>query len=268
MKRILSLLLALSLALSLAVPAFADVLWEPENRFYEKHAGDCQLLQRSFYVNGEEGYINLLAAPDSSSVTLQLKNGERVYVYWQYQDWCYVEVENDGGWVPLSQLQLIYDHISFAEEYADSIMPYDSALCQPLLDSWDGSVLALWSYPGAEQASFVWEGAEGAMEQLKTEGGNYFRQIFRDEEGLIWGFCSYLWGNRNFWVCLNAPAGRDDALVQSGEAELPVRTTPEVELLPPQEPAFPVFSFLLPGILVAAVVAMTAAVLLKKKNEK
>jgi len=269
MKRILSLFLCFILSLSLAAPAFADVLWEPENAFYRRHASDCQLLQRSFYVNGEDGYVNLLAAPDSSNVNFQLENGEKVYVYWQYLDWGYVEVDNDeGGWVELNQLELIYDHISFADEYADSIMPYDNALCQPLLDSWDGSTLTLWPYPGAEEARFVWENADDAMEQLKTQGGDYFRQIFRDEEGLIWGFCGYLWGNRNFWVCLNAPAGRDDELAHSGQVELPIREVETPELIPAQEPAMPT-SYLLPIILVATVVLLTAGylvVLKKKKN--
>jgi len=268
MKKILSLLLTVALALSLTAPAFADVLWEPDNRFYAQHARECQILQRSFYVNGENGYVNLLAAPDSSSVTLQLENGEKVYVYWQYLDWGYVEVGEDGGWVELRELELIYDYLSFETEYADSIMPYDPALCQPLLDGWEGSVLTLWPYPGAEQASFVWEGAESAMEQLKTEGDSYFHRIFRDEEGLIWAFCGYLWGNRNFWVCLNAPAGRDDELVQEELVELPVREIPEVELIPAKEPEMP-RSYLLPAALVGAVVLLTAGylVILKKKKK-
>ncbi len=270
MKRILSLLLCLVLAFSLTTPAFADVLWEPNNRFYEKNANQCQLLQRSFYVNGEDGYIDLLAAPDSSTVNFQLKNGETVYVYWQYLGWGFVEVNNDeGGWVELGQLELIYDYISFADEYSDEIMPYDPALCQPLLDSWEGSTLTLWPYPGAEKAKYVWESADGAMEQLQTEGDSYFRQIFQDEEGLLWGFCSYLWGNRNFWVCFNAPAGRDDTQAQSGQVEIPVREVETPELIPAQEPEMPT-SYLLPIVLVAAVVLLTAGylVILKKKKKQ
>ena len=266
MKRISALFLSLILSFSLAVPTLADVLWEPNNRFYEKHRSDCQLLQRSFYVNGEDGYVDLLAAPDSSTVALQLENGEQVYIYWQYENWGYVEIEEDGGWVELDELELIYDHISFAEEYADSIIPYDSALCQPLLDSWDGSTMVMWPYPGAKDPISVWEEADSAMEMLKAEGATYFRQIFRDEEGLIWGFCGYLWGNRNFWVCLNAPAGRADPLVQEGEAEIPVREIPAVELTPAQEPELPT-SYVLPIALVSGVVLLTAGYLLVKKKK-
>ena len=267
MKRVLSLLLILVLALSLSAPAFADVLWEPENRFYEKHADECQVLQRSFYVNGESGYVNLFAAPDSSTVNLQLQNGEKVYVYWQYLDWGYVEVNNDGGWLPLSELELIYDYLSFESEFGNQFAPYDPAACQPLLDAWEGSTLTLWPYPGAEQAKYVWQNASDAMEQLKTEGDSYFRHTFTDEEGLTWAFCSYLWGNRNFWVCLDAPAGRDDSAVVSGDVELPVREVEEPELIPAQEPQMPA-SYLLPAVLVAAAIVLTIAALLLLRKKK
>ena len=78
MRRFQGMCLAVLLALSLAVPAAADVIWEPEDSFYQKHAEECQLLQRSFYTNGPEGYVNFYRSPDSSAVTGQMENGTKL----------------------------------------------------------------------------------------------------------------------------------------------------------------------------------------------
>ena len=87
MRRLFGGLFAALLAMSLAVPAAADVIWEPEDAFYKSHAEDCTLLQRSFYTNGEAGYVNLYASPESDTVTGQIENGNRSAIYWQYEDW-------------------------------------------------------------------------------------------------------------------------------------------------------------------------------------
>ena len=247
MKRLFGGLFAALLAMSLAVPAAADVLWEPEDAFYQSHAEACELLQRNFYTNGPEGYVNFYHSPESSSVTGQMENGEKLYVYWQYEDWGYVEEE---GWVVLSDLQLIYDYLSFEEEYGDQFLPYDAETYAPLLDEWTGDTLALWPYPGAAEVSYVWQDAGDAMADLKEYG---FSSIFVDEEGLTWGFCGYLYGNRNFWVCLDAPAGRDDPAVTGGAVEIPVRQVEQPELTPAQEPELPA-AYYIPytlGVLIA-----------------
>ena len=264
MRRFLALLLAAVLALALAAPAYADVIWEPDNRFYETHADDCTLLQRSFYVNGGDGYVNLYTAPEGSSISGQISNGERVYAYWQYEDWGFVETEWGDGWVSLDELSLIYDYISFEEEYGDAFAPYDEETWRPVIEAWQGDTLVLWPYPGAEQASSVWQDAGDAMAELAEYG---FSHTFTDEEGLTWGFCAYLYGRRNFWVCLDAPAGRDDPAVVSGEAAIPVRTVETPELVPAQEPVLPA-SYYLPIALVAGVVAVTAVALVLFYREK
>ena len=247
MRRFQGIFLAILLALSLAAPAAADVIWEPEDDFYQKHAEACQLLQRNFYTNGPEGYVNFYRSPDSSAVTGQMENGTKLYVYWRYEDWGYVEEE---GWVPLGDLQLVYDHISFEEEYGGQFQPYDPETYGPLLEEWEGDTLVLWPYPGAAQAQYVWQDAGDAMADLKEYG---FSSIFVDEEGLTWGFCGYLYGNRNFWVCLDAPAGRDDPAVTGGAVEIPVRQVEQPELTPAQEPELPA-AYYIPytlGVLIA-----------------
>ena len=247
MKRLFGGLFAALLAMSLAVPAAADVLWEPEDAFYQSHAEACELLQRNFYTNGPEGYVNFYHSPESSSVTGQMENGAKLYVYWRYEDWGYVEEE---GWVALSDLQLIYDYLSFQEEYGDQFLPYDVDTYAALLENWEGDTLALWPYPGAEQATYVWQDAADAMEALKEYG---FSSIFVDEEGYTWGFCAYLYGNRNFWVCLDDP----------GDRTFTVRAVDTPELIPAQEPEMPTSAYL--PYTIGVVVAVVAVWLLAKK---
>lgn len=57
MKKFLSLACALAALLALAAPARADLLWEPDNRFYRDHP--CTYVDRSFYANGPDGFVTL-----------------------------------------------------------------------------------------------------------------------------------------------------------------------------------------------------------------
>ena len=47
MKRFFTCLLAVLTLLSLTPAAYADVLWEPDNNFYEKHSDECVYVGRS-----------------------------------------------------------------------------------------------------------------------------------------------------------------------------------------------------------------------------
>ena len=79
-RRIVVLFLAAVMAMSVGVTARADVLWEPENRFYEKHSQECEHLGRGFYANGPEGFVTLWDAPNGSQVQGQLTNGGELWV--------------------------------------------------------------------------------------------------------------------------------------------------------------------------------------------
>ena len=128
MKRLFTCLLAVITLLSLTSAAYADVVWEPQNKFYENHANECAYIGRSYYANGPEGFVTLWDAPGGSMVAAQYENGFTLPVYWQYQDWGCVTVWGDegnvSGWVPLSELYLVYDYISFEEEYGSQFTDY------------------------------------------------------------------------------------------------------------------------------------------------
>lgn len=259
MKRLFGILLALLLFLALPAPAYADIMWEPDgNRFYESHRGECEYNTRSYYANGPEGFVTLYDAPGGSMVEAQYENGELLWVGYTYRkEWALASRWQDGeetsGWVPLAELSLKYDYLSFAEEYADQIEPYSDEFA-----NYDGDAEAVnfYEYPGAAEIKMTFGIDDGSgmdiLEKLtgSSESPSCISSIFVDEEGRAWGSVNYLYGCRNAWFCLDAPDGTD----------LPVREVAAQELTPPQTPVLPARSYV-PYILVAAVAAATGGIL-------
>ena len=256
-RKFFSLVLMVTTLLALCTPARADVLWEPENDFYKKHADQCDYIGRQFYANGDEGFITLWDAPEGTRVVQQFRNGYTLWLYYQYEDWvCAVVWGDEGeivGWAPMEDFVLKYDYLSFAEEYADEIHPYDAQF-----EGCDGNVeeIVFYDYPGAPTPKDVWE-AEEVLDQLTDTG--YIDSTFIDEEGRTWGYVAYLFGSRNLWFCLDEPDGRD----------FPVRQVGTPELTAAQDPTMPVrgyVPYILSGVLVVAVVAAAAVLLARRKK--
>ena len=119
MKRILTLLLALILCFALAMSALADVIWEPEDDFYQKHKDECYYEDRVYIASGEAGYASVYKDPKAKKAKEELPNGTE---FWVSYVW-----EGDGNgawglglntrWVRMSELTVKYDGISFQAEY-------------------------------------------------------------------------------------------------------------------------------------------------------
>ena len=254
MKKLLPLTLALVLLLSLTAPARADLLWEPDNHFYKTHAPACTYIGRAFYANGPEGFVTVYDAPEGTAVEAQYQNGTCLYVYWQYQDWGCISVQEEErtGWVSMSHLWHIYDSISFEEEFAGQIQDYGGQFAD--YDGQPGQI-NFFAYPGAPQLQETRK-ADSFPELLVNLTGtqdntSYISKIFVDEDGRTWGYVPYLYGRLNAWFCLDDPEGTD----------FPVRDVAAPDLIPPQPPVLPRGAYL-PYILVAAVVAVSGGLLL------
>ena len=254
MKRILSCALTFLMLLALTAPAFADMIWEPDNSFYKKHQGECTYINRSYYANGPEGFVTLWDAPNGGVVEGQYQNGEILHVYHQYQDWGCITVFDEkqvSGWVPMAELELVYDYICFEEEYADKITKYNDEFVD-----YDGTakVVNFYAYPGAEEVRHSWEtsGQWNVLENLtgRTDGRSYISSIFVDEDGRTWGYVNYMYGHLNAWFCLDEPDGTG----------FPVREVSAPSLTPAQTPTLPAAGYV-PYVLVAAVVAATGGLL-------
>lgn len=206
MKKWICLLLAMWV---LAVPALADVAWEPENSFYQRHQNQCELEERMYWVNGAEGYAVLQEEPEGKPIAT-VKNGVKVFVNGIYDDaWAlitynvdqdperYLAVASDAeegyheAWLPMEELVRYYDSQCFEEEHRTELSAErrtfeaaDKALC-------------LYEYPGGP---FTWQ-----MDPLNTKemAPVETQLLYTDAEGREWGKVGYWYGSRNIWFCLS-----------------------------------------------------------------
>lgn len=261
MKRFFSCLLTLLMLLALSAPAYADIMWEPGgDRFYESHREQCEYNTRSYYANGQDGFVTLWDAPNGSMVKAQYENGEILWVGYTYQGkWALVSQWEDGkessGWVPLADLYLVYDHISFEEEYGGQFRDYHGEFAD--FDREPGSYIQLWEYPGAWHEKETLALTQEFLDALRgtEEQPSYISKVYTDENGNTWGYVAYMYGMRNFWICLDNPD-----CIMSSCVPLVGSLIESGELIAPKEPTLPTASYT-PYVLVAAVAAATGGLL-------
>lgn len=246
MKRVIAVLFLLVLFI---IPAAADLIFEPDDNFYNSHSNECEYGPRQYIANGEDGYAIVYKSPVNNKRITSVKNQKVVSISWYYTDakgqsWGLIE---GSGWVNLSQFVVKYDTLSFYEDYNSEFKPFKGKLNDYEID--DNTLV--WDYPGAEAAYSKLYDVDDTLEFLYT---------YTDKYGRLWGYIRYFKGTRDCWVCLSDPKNpnlpameiNDDNLVEPADAK---------NGLPPIAIAL---------ILVAAVIAVTAVLiplLFKKKNK-
>ena len=269
MKKLWTMLLITAMLAALTAPACADVLWEPENSFYEKHHEDCEYLGRRYMVNSPEGFITVWDAPDGSRVLGQFTNRSKLWVYWLYENWGVIG-HRDGderieGWVDMNDMILLYDHTAFAEDYADQIQPYNGEFAD-----YDGkdAQFNFYEYPGAPEICHWMKATTKFVPELTgiyDDGESAIQSIFVDENGLTWGYLGYHYGRINAWFCLDNPDGVND----ENQTDFPLREIVYENQYPAKEPVLPKKAYL-PYALVGGAVVLTAgalAMFAKKKKQ-
>lgn len=239
-RKILALTAVLTAALGLAQPVSADVIWTPENRFYERHSEECEYSGRCYEVRGCQGEAQLFAAPDGMC-TGAVENGTAVqiqFVWSGQQDWGFAE----AGWIPMDDLSLIYDSQQFMQDHADEI---DAG--EPVDVDFNQAVL--YDYPNGPKQSEL----EERVDYLPFD--ELFDTIYTDGNGQHWGYVGYYMGRRNAWVCLDDPMNRElsTAVVATQPSAAELRGTPSA--------TGGTSSLLLPAVLVAAVAAGTVVLI-------
>lgn len=262
MKRIFTGALTLFMLLSLAATAYADILWSPmDNQFFDSHHQECEYLGRSYYANGSAGFVTAWEAPGGTYVREQYRNGEVLWVGYTYRSWGLVSRWEDGeeisGWVPMADLYLVYDHISFEEEYGAQFQDYSGEFAD--YEGEAGEEFCFWEYPYAGEPDTRIAITQDMLDALRGSGeqSSYISKVYVDENGRNWGFVNYLYGIRNFWILLDDPTCENVTASRVPKADELIRSG---ELVPPQEPSMPAQS-LTPYLLVAGVVAATAVLL-------
>ena len=283
-RKITTLLLAVMMLAALSAPAFADIMWEPYgNSFYEKHREEMSYVNRGYLANGQKGYITILAAPDSLIEVTNLTNGTRfnVGMTWQGKDgilWAvgyHIYQTEDGwneymGWVPMSDLALIYDYEEFAADHSGEFEEYDGS-------GDELTEVCLYSYPGGRYSHNLIESKD------YMAFSESFEHLYTDENGLRWTYVGYYMGRNNAWACIDDPLnenlGTEGYLtvgqVRGGSDVIPPAepsedTADTEELIPPAEkvPAARTWTlWVIPVVLIIALAVVTA-VLIRGKNKQ
>lgn len=204
------LLLSVSFLLMISLVAYADVLIEPNNDFYTRHRNECVYLSRSFYANGESGFVSLKKEPGSKAEISVIENGEVLNIMFTYnykgESWGVTEIYTPDkpydkwptGWIPMNQLLLVYDFISFAEEHQDEFYSYTGSYDELKT----AEKIILWSWPGS--------GIKQETLEVSSMDENFsVSHAYKDEQGREWGFIGYWYGRRNMWVCVSDPANSE-----------------------------------------------------------
>lgn len=264
MKKILCALGALICCLSFVFSAEADVIWEPQDSFYQEHSSKCTYVNRQFTAAGPDGRVILYKNPEMPIETGTWENGYQVYISFTYTDSDGIEWGvydgNPGGWMPMAYMEVVYDSISFKEEHSAELVEQNGEL-----DSkYHGEEIFLWKYPGSEEyQSFP----------LRDYQPSY-QSVYVDEEGHSWGCVGYYFGIRDVWICLDQPTADFDRLYPEGIAK-PEESErdPSAESQKPENgeterivPKMNYSAVIIAVIMVAAVVLATAAMLVRIKK--
>ncbi len=224
MKKSLSILLIFLFFLSFALPAQADIIYEPSDSFYESHRDDCSYHNRSYTARID---THAYTSPELSIKVGNIQENSSVYVIYTYQDaegnlWGYVE-DDITGWVPLAYFAVVYDYISFQEDYGHMFTDESGDLSEDYVEQY----VHFYVYPGGPDSY-----------PLFMDGGNspHFTHTYTDDFGHKWGYIAYYYGHRNSWICLDNPTADFAALYPEGEPSVIPETTlsplPEADIVP------------------------------------
>lgn len=196
------------------IPARADVIWEPQDSFYEKHSSECTYVNRQYITDGPDGVVIVYESPESDKVTATWENGMAVWISYTYEDergvlWGISETE-ENGWMPMDYMKLVYDSISFEEDYSGQI----EAQSGEVGEQYRNDTIYLWKYPASEQYRTM------DLQSLGAEHMPQYAYLYIDETGHQWGKIGYFYGMRNLWVCLDAPTADYAALYPDGAPQI------------------------------------------------
>lgn len=192
---------------------YADVIFEPNDDFYESHRKSCVYVNRQFATNGEDGYVKVYTSPESGLLVGAIKNQSKANITYTYdkdgEEWGIIyyssdesdELYIDGvrgktGWILMNDMILVYDSRSFIEEHIDEINTDDINIDNNKFDIASNSEqkICVYEYPGGRY-----------IDKLTVDSIINFDKTYYDDEGRLWGYCGYYYGWREIWVCVSEP---------------------------------------------------------------
>ena len=225
MKRALSAVFCLLFALALSLPAFADVIYVPNDSFYNKNSEECEYFDRRF-VAAEGSCVQV--SPENDRIAFELSENVQYNVHLTYTDskgrvWGCIERDNvfgeGSGWIPLDTLALVYDDVSFSEDHKEEF--FDPEGISPDLSG--GAVF--FEYPSSPRKWVCGAGTD--FEDIT------YSKAWTDGNGVTWVYVTYHLGMQG-WICADNPlAGHGLAQNSGSEGIIVDGSAPEIsDLLP------------------------------------
>lgn len=223
MKKFICLLGMMTCFLLCTILVHADVIWEPDDDFYEKHRSDCTHVGRQFIADGPDGVVILYESPTSDKEVATWENGHQVWIAFTYEDgqgvvWGFPsEGERNSGWMPMEYMKVVYDSISFVEEHSSRIDEQSGCLDE----SYKDDKIYYWKYPGSDEG-----------DSISMQNWDYmpdYSSVYTDEEGRSWGYVGYFYGYRGIWICLDNPTAEYEELFPNGAPQVGIKDDAEIK---------------------------------------
>ncbi|MDD6991621.1 MAG: hypothetical protein PUI48_07325 [Oscillospiraceae bacterium] len=199
--------------------AFADVLVEPDNKFYRNVSRECEYIEWRSYEVLEDS--DLLESPLDRKTNGSIKSGETVQVGFTYTDhtgeiWgccSFFDSDRQDGWVKMTGLSEIYSVFTFLDEHESELKDYSGELDEYI----PKEKVVLWNYPFSEGYVII-KAERWYTRETYPFTNEIADKCWTDENGNIWIYsgrwaaklengCNEYWDN--FWVFLPAPEATD-----------------------------------------------------------
>lgn len=194
MKRLTTLFLILCLLLPLSVAA-ADLVWEPNDDFYDQHRDACEPVYETQRAAQE---IAVWQDPETDTVLWTLDEGDEVYVYQSYKDsrrivWGLIEKEEYGrtGWIPLGLTIVPYSQRQFMEDNRTRVKTYGD------------------TPPACENACFYTYPNSGEYVIRSVGSSTSYDFYYVDKDGRAWARYDPPSYDSYTWVCADDPANTE-----------------------------------------------------------
>jgi hypothetical protein len=232
--------------------ASADIIWEPENNFYNKHASECEPMFRDFTANASKDFVTLWESPGSQKKVATYKNGVTFWIRYTYTDkynfiWgFYYENSHSNGWLHMNDLEVVYDNISFMEEHESELKEYNGEY-----DNSDLGYATIWSYPGSGVITSQISDLRSQLSDIKY--------IYTDADNRQWAyFPGRIKNSSGFWICASDPTNIHIPAADENQPTIQPASKAQPISVPENRP-----SFLIMTGAVVVLIAVTAILIRK-----
>lgn len=197
-RRVISFFTVAAVLLLSFLTVSADSIWMPIDLFFDPET--CEFTQRHYIAASDEGEVTLVDTPITMRKIGTFANGIDFLISWvckgpDDEPWgsfenytepdakepVYVYGDVRSGYLPMEDLKVVYDTISFTEDHPDDVKDIETFD----LNKKSGKII-LWAYPGAERIDYTLDIKEIDSDGFWTEDNYQISKIYTDANGNDW----------------------------------------------------------------------------------